>query len=127
MARLLQYTFNATVQVADNNTNGLPNTTYVSDGQDWANFVNRIDASSVSEQGPVLEPGTTTVVQLPVGATQGVAIAWSFNQPVTMQFDYGSIVDTKYGILQGDYLTLSIIVDPAFTTPVTGHIVLLGA
>lgn len=126
-SRLLQFTFNATVQVIDNNTNGLSNTTYVSDGQDWANFVNRTDATCVNEQGPQLQPNTTTVIPLPVGAANGVAIAWQFSQKVTMVFNYGSIPLTSYGIQQGQFTTLSVTTPNTPGVVTTGHIVLLGA
>ncbi len=124
-ARLLKYTFNGQVFVRENATTGT-NSQIVQDGTDWANFVNDTDTTGVVESAPCMAPGVTQVIDLPPGITTAKAIAWRFSAKVNLIFSYGQVDNTRYGIQEGEFTTLSVEVPSSYAADVTGHIVILG-
>ena len=122
----IQFIFNSSVIVRENNTDATPNRNYVANGIDFANFVDSTDANRVQEQRIQIAPGATQIINLPAGSTKGVAIAFSFNGKVDMQFDYGTVDNTQYGILQGEFTSLSISAPAGPVADTFGTLVILG-
>jgi len=124
-SRLLKYTWSAQVQVTTVNTSG-SNPILVNDNVDWANFVNQTDTTGFVESAPCMAPGASVTIDLPPGITTAKAISWKFSAKVDLIFSYGTVTNSRYGIQEGEFTSLTISVPGTLTDDVTGHIVILG-
>ena len=118
---------NASLLVRENSNGTGKSNTIVSDGVDWANLQNAVDNQQVTEARLCLSPGANSVITLPAAMTTGHFVAWKASAKVDIALSFGTVINSSYGILEGDFTSISILVPIGYTEDVVVHLVITGS